>query len=309
MQLRRDGGPPLFRQIATRLRYEIAQGHLAPGNLLPPLRRAEAQWRVSLHTVRRAYALLEEEGLLETVHGSGTRVSVTPHGSATLEMTTDMDRLVSWAISLARDRFGLSAREFANQILDFDTELPIVWVVECSEVLSEVLARQIRRYWEVDARPWSLGTAGRGPHGAVVSTYYHVGEVRAALESGASPTFLPVELDPEYVDRLKGLTEDAEGDAVLCGVRDETLDAMATDLLRCLPDLRLRRTTRPAARVLAARADGEVVILSPEAWDSLSDSERDRSEALVHLSCFRLDSLSDHAKRAGWRPSADGLNR
>lgn len=34
-------------------------------------------------------------------------------------------------------------------------------------------------------------------------------------------------------------------------------EAMAADLLKCLPELRLRRTTRPAAKVLATRSDGD----------------------------------------------------
>jgi len=123
------------------------------------------------------------------------------------------------------------------------------------------------------------------------------------------PVFLPVELDPSYLRSLEHLTAGGEVEAMLCGSDDETLDAMATDLLRCMPGLHLTRTTRSAAAVLGARPSNSVTILSPETWDATSPKDRERPDVLVHLSRFLPDRLAAHARSANWRLRADGRNR
>jgi len=310
VQLRRDGGAPLYRQIATRLRYEIAMGDLAPGDRLLPLRKAEANWRVSRHTVRRAYELLEDEGVVETRHGSGTRVAAGEPQSASEAVMKDVERFTERITSLARERFGLSPEELARRIRTDNVGRPVVWVVECSDVLAAALAEQIRKHWDVDVRPWRLGPRREIPAGRAISTFYHVGDVRTAMEHRTpGPVFLPVELDPSYLRSLEHLTAGGEVEAMLCGSDDETLDAMATDLLRCMPGLHLTRTTRSAAAVLGARPSNSVTILSPETWDATSPKDRERPDVLVHLSRFLPDRLAAHARSANWRLRADGRNR
>lgn len=310
VQLRRNGGAPLYRQIATRLRYEIAMGELTPGDRLLPLRDAEASWCVSRHTVRRAYELLEGEGLTETLHGSGTRVTsgeTRSHPDAILE---DIQRFTAWITSVARERFGLSSEELAYSIRIGSAGRPVVWVVECSDVLATALAEQIRKLWNVDARAWRLGSQGEIPAGEVVSTFYHVRDVRNAMKHQArGPALLPVELDPAYLRDLKRLTEGSEVDTILCGSDYETLDGMATDLLRCVPRLRLTRTTRSAAAVLATRPPGSATILSPETWDATSPEDRARPRVLAHLSRFLPNRLAEYARSANWRLRTDCRGR
>ena len=82
MKLEPTSPVPLYHQIAEALRYRIATGALVPGALLPPLREAAAQWGVNLHTVRRAYGELTEQGVTETCHPVGTRVLGVRRGRA-----------------------------------------------------------------------------------------------------------------------------------------------------------------------------------------------------------------------------------
>jgi GntR family transcriptional regulator/MocR family aminotransferase len=70
-----DGERPLFRQLEDHLRAAIQSGELRPGQKLPSTRQLSATLRVARNTILNAYDQLLSEGYLESIHGSGTRVS------------------------------------------------------------------------------------------------------------------------------------------------------------------------------------------------------------------------------------------
>ncbi|MGW9079684.1 GntR family transcriptional regulator [Streptomyces kronopolitis] len=65
---------PNAREIAARIRGEIAAGTFGPGDRLPGARAYAKKLGVALMTVQNAYVQLQEEGLVEGVSGSGTYV-------------------------------------------------------------------------------------------------------------------------------------------------------------------------------------------------------------------------------------------
>ncbi|MCK6481162.1 MAG: GntR family transcriptional regulator [Planctomycetes bacterium] len=69
-----DSSVPLGEQVRRAVRRAIAEGRLAKGDALPPVRKVAAEARINLNTVARAYRELEQEGLVETVRGRGTEV-------------------------------------------------------------------------------------------------------------------------------------------------------------------------------------------------------------------------------------------
>ncbi|MEU1496413.1 winged helix-turn-helix domain-containing protein [Streptomyces sp. NPDC005732] len=74
---------PNAREIAARIRDEIAAGTFGPGDRLPGGRTYAKKLGVSLMTVQGAYAQLRDEGLVEGVAGSGTYVRDTAPGERT----------------------------------------------------------------------------------------------------------------------------------------------------------------------------------------------------------------------------------
>jgi GntR family transcriptional regulator, arabinose operon transcriptional repressor len=66
-----------FRELAASLRQCIDRGELRVGARLPSEQQLAAGSGVSVNTVRRAIALLVEEGLVDRRHGSGTYVIAT----------------------------------------------------------------------------------------------------------------------------------------------------------------------------------------------------------------------------------------
>jgi 2-aminoadipate transaminase len=65
---------PLYRQIAARLRDEIAAGRRAAGDRLPTIRALASELGVNRDTVALAYEALASEGLVESTVGRGTFV-------------------------------------------------------------------------------------------------------------------------------------------------------------------------------------------------------------------------------------------
>ena len=67
-----------YLQLARILRERIADGTYPAGRKIPGLVAMEQEFGVSNMTVRRAVALLAEEGLLQVVAGRGTFVRHQP---------------------------------------------------------------------------------------------------------------------------------------------------------------------------------------------------------------------------------------
>lgn len=66
---------PLFAQIKAKLRQDILEKRLLPGQKLPSEATMQNAFGVSRITVRRAVAELQSEGLVETVNGKGSFVT------------------------------------------------------------------------------------------------------------------------------------------------------------------------------------------------------------------------------------------
>lgn len=71
-------GGSLFEQLAAQLRHAITTGQIRPGQPLPSERTLQQQHHVARETVRRAVALLRNEGLVTAVRGHGLVVREQP---------------------------------------------------------------------------------------------------------------------------------------------------------------------------------------------------------------------------------------
>jgi GntR family transcriptional regulator len=75
LQLDQGSGVPFYRQIVDQVAELVRAGRLKPGERLPSFRELAPQLLVSLITVRRAYADLEQTGLIVRRQGHGTFVA------------------------------------------------------------------------------------------------------------------------------------------------------------------------------------------------------------------------------------------
>jgi 2-aminoadipate transaminase len=75
IQLEKNSGQSVYRQIASHIRTQIEQGALTEGFRLPPIRSLSVELGVNRDTVALAYETLAAEGWVESSVGRGTFVS------------------------------------------------------------------------------------------------------------------------------------------------------------------------------------------------------------------------------------------
>ena len=63
---------PLYEQVSDRLEELIIRGVIAPNEALPSVRALAVELSINPNTVQKAYAALEQKGLIYSVSGRGS---------------------------------------------------------------------------------------------------------------------------------------------------------------------------------------------------------------------------------------------
>ena len=276
-----SGPIPLYRQLAEALRYRISSGALPPGTRLPPLREAGELWGVNLHTVRRAYLVLQEAGLVEVRRPTGTFVAARGETAAANSLASFAHEV----LRMAHERFGVDAEEFMRVLggqAGPRRQRP-VHVVECSRTLSKSLARQVRDRWGGEVRAWRTDELTGIAPGIVVGTYFHFNEIRAALaDRMADVRFVSIAPDENSLNvvlreaRARGTPE-----IRLCEQDASVAPALAADVMALANQHRIGVgvvVSKEPERLL----DGQgPVLFSPGSWDRLGDPARRSTDAFL----------------------------
>ena len=67
---------PIYEQITEKYKLLILKGVLSPDEQMPSVRKLAMELSANPNTVQRAYAELERQGVIYTVKGRGSFVSV-----------------------------------------------------------------------------------------------------------------------------------------------------------------------------------------------------------------------------------------
>lgn len=136
---------PLYRQLESKTRQLVLDGHLSQQTRLPSSRQLAADLGVSRLTVKNVYEQLISEGFLETRHGSGTYVaqfskSELPPTVPALRHLEDLvplhvsDRLATISQSKATTRLG-GVRAFRPGVPALDRFPRRAWAAAYSRVM------------------------------------------------------------------------------------------------------------------------------------------------------------------------------
>ena len=118
----------MFDSGSYEIRSSILLGLLRPGDRLPPVRELGARLGISLHTVRKAYSVLDEHGVVSGRPGAGTIVRDSPSNEGILQRDELLRELALRALRTA-NRHGYGVDELVAALRRADTALsPAAWI-------------------------------------------------------------------------------------------------------------------------------------------------------------------------------------
>lgn len=104
---------PLYEQIATQIKAAIMSGELKAGEAIPSVRALAKSLHISILTVQKAYATLQEDGFIESTAGKGCYVSVQNQDFYLEEQQKKIEEQFTEAIEIARSS-GISLDKLIN---------------------------------------------------------------------------------------------------------------------------------------------------------------------------------------------------
>jgi GntR family transcriptional regulator len=287
---------PLFHQIVVALKHMIAVGTLAKGERLPSAKDASRLWHVHFHTVRRAYQMLADEGLV--LVGRGRPTTVVSDRDTRAEPA--LDAYLAQVLREARESFGLAPHELAGR-LDAMTQprrQPAIYMMECTERQASAHAREIQDRWGVETHGWSLDRPGEPPPGLLISTFFHFQDVRSRWPGRLGDLhFVAIHPDPDLANRIRTRVGGTPERVLVCESEQSMAENVAADLRTVL----LPRGIRPEPCViqdtqasLSALDDGAICLFAPRIWGGLTADVREHPGAFEARYLIRpadLDAL------------------
>src|SRR6478609_9601225 len=102
-------GLAVYDQIVRQVKFAVADGAVRSGDLVPSVRELARELAINPNTVARAYRQLQDDGVLETVRGTGLAISSTARRQGQGERT-----------KLIRARLRMVLEEALHSGLDAD---------------------------------------------------------------------------------------------------------------------------------------------------------------------------------------------
>ena len=108
-------GVPAYRQLVDQIRLQVAGGRLQPGDEIPSTRALSAELGLNPMTISRAYALLEEEGILERRPGLPLVVRARSGATTATARGAQLSKALRPLASMAR-QLGISGKEAGDAL-------------------------------------------------------------------------------------------------------------------------------------------------------------------------------------------------
>ena len=85
LNIRLEGKQPIYEQLFSGISRLISVGELQPEEKLPAVREVAKQFGINPNTVQKAYAMLEQAGLIHSVPAKGSYISAAGHAADALK--------------------------------------------------------------------------------------------------------------------------------------------------------------------------------------------------------------------------------
>ena len=124
---------PLYEQISTQIKAAIMSGELKTGEAIPSVRSLAKSLHISILTVQKAYATLQEDGFIESTAGKGCYVSAQNQDFYLEEQQKKMKE--NCAVKIEGAGYGIVLSSDENKLFGGRIGKPKVAICpECGEV-------------------------------------------------------------------------------------------------------------------------------------------------------------------------------
>lgn len=165
--IQRSSTIPIYKQIVTQLTNDIENGILAPKTQLPTVRHLAHSEQISCGTVKRAYDILEKQGLILKLTGSGCFVNYPATPSDALR-TEGIAVLHQWITDMREKSFSLfDIRIMMDECLrtyTYHANHVRIAAIDCNPEALAVMKKQFGRIPYVDVSDYLLDTILESPH-------------------------------------------------------------------------------------------------------------------------------------------------
>ncbi len=110
-----SAGVPIYEQISDQIKAMIMNGTLKEGDALPSMRNLAQDLRVSVITTKRAYEILEAEGMIESFTGRGSFIAAQDPELLREQNLREIEKHLSAAVDIAR-KSGISTDEVQEML-------------------------------------------------------------------------------------------------------------------------------------------------------------------------------------------------
>jgi GntR family transcriptional regulator len=110
-------GLAVYDQIVRQMKFAVADGALRTGEMVPSVRELARELAINPNTVARAYRQLQDDGVLETIRGTGLAIAA----AARKQCQTERTKLIRTRLRLVLDEAlhsGLDADEIDDLMKD-----------------------------------------------------------------------------------------------------------------------------------------------------------------------------------------------
>jgi GntR family transcriptional regulator len=98
---------PMYKQVTDQIKDAIASGLIKPEEKLPSIREMSKELKISMITIKRAYADLENEGYINTRSGLGSFVANINKQALREEKLDEIRKDIAKILQTGR-KFGIS---------------------------------------------------------------------------------------------------------------------------------------------------------------------------------------------------------
>jgi DNA-binding transcriptional regulator YhcF (GntR family) len=205
---------PLYQQLVEQITRDIALGKLPPGYQLPTVRDLAQESGISPGTIKHAYDILEQSGLIRKTRGSGTFVysAKTELGSTKAKAMQAIDEMLdkvqelSFSLNNIRIFLDLKLREREEQV-----QHVLVAVVDCNPEALSMICGQIAELPHTEVSKYLLDEVMKSPGhfnpaaDLVVTTLTHYETLIGKMMPGSQPYRLAMTIATDTALELAAL--------------------------------------------------------------------------------------------------------